>query len=115
MKRISARIVVGLGLACMVLGALDPFEGSVVILLGAGLAAAGAFVGRSAFRVPLLWAAGLVAVGVALLFGASAVGGFGGRSGRSMWWAAVLLPYPVGWLLGMSGAVRCLREKRPSP
>ena len=52
----------------------------------------------------------LVALGVGALWGLSAVGGFGGSSGRSMWWGALLLPYPAGWILGVVGAVRVLRE-----
>ena len=40
----------------------------------------------------------------------SALGGLGGESGRTIWWGLVLLPYPVGWVMGVIGAIRRLRE-----
>jgi hypothetical protein len=98
------------GLALLVLGAIDPLEGSVVILAGAAMQAVGAFFGRSRFMVLLIRAFGMIAVGVAFLFILSSLGGLGGDTGLSMWWVLVLLPYPVGWILGMVGAIRRLME-----
>jgi hypothetical protein len=40
----------------------------------------------------------------------SSFGGLGGRTGHSMWWALLLVPYPVGWLLGLFGGVRMVRR-----
>lgn len=99
-----------LGLVAMVIGALDPLEGSFVILPGTGLVALGALLGNSRHRILLYWSFVLVAVGVGALWGLSALGGLGGNSGRSNWWGLVLLPYPVGWILGLVGAIRSLRE-----
>ncbi|KUG52874.1 hypothetical protein AVL61_11645 [Kocuria rosea subsp. polaris] len=97
-----ARWLVVAGLAAMVLGALDPLEGSLVIVPGTGLAALGAFLGRSRRRVFSYWALLLVAIGVAALVGVSAVGGLGEGTGRSLWWAVlVVVPYAAGWLLGI--------------
>ena len=48
--------------------------------------------------------------GVAALWIMSAFGGIGGSTGRSMWWALVLLPYPIGWMLGLVEGYRHLRE-----
>lgn len=96
------------GLAALILGTADPLEGSLVILAAAALLAAAAFAGHLAARRQLAWALGLVALGVGIMWGLSAVGGFGGQSGRSNWWALVLLPYPIGWLLALSGALRSL-------
>ena len=56
----------------MVAGALDPLEGSVVILGGSALAAAGAFFARTRRYWLQLTAFVLVALGVAALFGLSA-------------------------------------------
>ncbi|HEX7940135.1 MAG TPA: hypothetical protein VF483_14200 [Gemmatimonadaceae bacterium] len=98
------------GLLAMVAGAVDPLEGSLLIVPGAGLVALGALLGRSRFRRSIYWSFGLVSVGVAALWGLSAVGGIGGTSGRSLWWALILLPYPIGWVMGLVGAVRKLRE-----
>jgi hypothetical protein len=98
----------------MVIGALDPLEGSLVILPGIGLVALGALLGNSRYRTLLLWSFVLVAVGVGALSGLSALGGFGGNSGRSNWWALAILPYPVGWIMGLIGAIRSLRETSKS-
>ncbi len=49
------------------------------------------------------------------LWGMSAIGGIGGSTGRSMWWALVLLPYPVGWVMGFAGVIRALREANGAP
>jgi len=94
----------------MVLGAVDPLEGSLVILPGSLLVALGAFLGRSRWLVLLMWAFILVAIGVGALFGLSALGGVGGRTGRSMWWLLVVLPYPAGWIVGLVGAVLRLKD-----
>jgi hypothetical protein len=49
-----------------------------------------------------------MAVGVAAMFVLSAFGGIGGKSGHSMWWGVLILPYPVGWLMALAGAVLAL-------
>jgi len=89
----------------MLVGALDPMEGSLVILPGSGLVALGTFLGQSerrliAYRV---WVFILIATGVGALWGLSMVGGFGGNSGRSMWWGVLILPYLIGWSMGIWG------------
>jgi len=94
----------------MLIGALDPLEGSLVILPGSGMVVLGAFLGRSRRRTLLLWGFIVLAVGVGALWGMTALGGLGGRTGRSMLWALVLLPYPVGWVMGVVGAILRLIE-----
>jgi hypothetical protein len=99
----------------MVIGAIDPLEGSLIILPGTGMVALGALLGKSRYRKFLYWSFALVAVGVGALFGVSALGGFGGRSGLSLWWAIVILPYPIGWIMAIVGAIKRLREgSKPS-
>ena len=105
-----ARTFVILGLTGMLLGAVDPLEGSLLILPTTGLAAAGSFLGKCRHYRMSCWAVMLVAVGVAALFGLSALGGVGGQSGHSIWWLMVVIPYPIGWLLGLSAAVFNLME-----
>ncbi len=105
-----SRILVIVGLIAMLVGAVDPLEGSLVILAGIGMVTLGALLGKSHHRRWLYWSFVLVAVGVAAIWGLTAVGGFGGRTGRSYWWGLTLLPYPVGWLMGLVGAIRCLRK-----
>ena len=89
----------------MLVGAIDPMEGSLVILPGSLLFAFGGLIGREERRIISyrIWVATLIALGVAALWVSSMFGGFGGETGRSMWWALVLLPYPVGWSLGVWG------------
>jgi hypothetical protein len=105
-----SRILGIVGLAGMLIGAIDPLEGSVVILPGIGLVTLGAFLGRSRHRALLLWAFVLAAIGVGTMFVLSAFGGVGGGTGRSMWWGLVIAPYPVGWIMGLVGAIRWMVE-----
>jgi len=54
-------------------------------------------------------------LGVAAMFALSSIGGIGGESGRSMWWGILILPYPVGWVMGMASLlarlVRAIRHR----
>jgi hypothetical protein len=109
MKHTHSRWLVIVGLVLMVVGVVDPMEGSVVILAGSILAALGAFGSRTRYRLPVA-AAVLIAIGVGALFGMSALGGVGGNTGRSIWWLLLCLPYAIGWILGLIGAARTLRE-----
>ncbi|MBU1694437.1 MAG: hypothetical protein KJ726_06800 [Verrucomicrobia bacterium] len=105
-----SNILVFVGLIAMLVGVIDPLEGSLIILLGSGLVALGAFLGKSRYRKLLGWSFALVVVGMGALWGLSAVGGLGGSTGRSMWWALLLLPYPVGWIMGLVGVILRLIE-----
>lgn len=109
-RTLWARILVTLGGIAMLLGAVDPLEGSLLILPGSGLIALGTFIGQSQRRVIRywLWVFGLIAVGVAAMFVLSAFGGIGGKNGHSMWWGVLVLPYPVGWLMALVGALLAL-------
>ena len=100
-RTLWARILVTLGGIAMLLGTVDPLEGSLLILPGSGLIALGTFIGKSQRSVIRywLWVCGLIAVGVAAMFVLSAFGGIGGKSGHSMWWGVLILPYPVGWFM----------------
>ena len=114
-RTLWARILVTLGGIAMLLGTVDPLEGSLLILPGSGLIALGTFIGKSQRNVIRywLWVFGLIAVGVAAMFVLSAFGGIGGESGHSMWWGIFILPYPAGWLMalvgGIAGLVRFLK------
>ncbi len=97
----------------MVAGAIDPLEGSLLILPGSGFVALGAWLGRQsrAWLTYWLWVFGLIATGVGAMFVLSAFGGIGGRSGHSMWWGLLLIPYPIGWLMGIVGLIVRLIKK----
>jgi hypothetical protein len=100
------------GLVAMIAGALDPLEGSVVVLAGAASLTIGATIAQSR-QAPRLWLAlGLIVAGVAALWGFSALGGIGGTSGRSMWWGLTMLPFPIGWVVGLIGGWRRMQELR---
>jgi len=45
----------------------------------------------------------------------SLFGGVGGDTGRSTWWLLTALPYPVGWVMSLLGAVRLLIESFRKP
>jgi hypothetical protein len=92
------------GVLLMLIGALDLLEGAVVILVGTCLAALGARLAPARGDPLRAWAFPLVAAGVAALLGLTVAGGFGGDSGRSAWWGLALLPYAIGWALGLLGA-----------
>jgi hypothetical protein len=94
----------------MLLGTVDPLEGSMLILPGSGLVALGMVLGGKESRmfVYWVWVFILIAVGVGAMFGLSAVGGIGGKSGHSMWWGILILPYPAGWLMALAGAICAL-------
>ena len=112
-----SNILVIAGLLAMLVGAIDPLEGSFIILPGSGLVALGAFLGKSRYRIFLYWAFTLTAVGVGAMVVLSMFGGIGGSTGRSMWWGLLILPYPVGWITGLVGAILKLIEsfKQPAP
>ena len=102
-----SRILKVVGGIAMLLGTLDPLEGSLLILPGSGLVTLGTFVGkgqRSVLRY-WVWVFILIAVGVGAMVVLSAFGGIGGKSGHSMWWGVLVLPYPVGWIMGFVGAI----------
>ena len=102
-----SRILKIAGAVAMLVGTLDPMEGSVLILLGSGLVALGVFLRSKDRRTAIYWtwAFILIAIGVGAMFALSTMGGIGGRSGHSMWWGVLILPYPVGWLMALLGAV----------
>lgn len=104
------RLLLAGSLVVMVVAAIDPLEGSVLILAGAVLAAFAAVKLHSPHRGPACAGAVLLAIGVSALWGLSAVGGFGGDTGRtSLWWLA-LIPYPVGWIVALMSAAMAVHD-----
>jgi hypothetical protein len=110
-----ARVIVIGGVTAMLVGAVDPLEGCAVVLLGVALAAFGAALGRSRYRTLLVGALALTAMGVVAMVALSWAGGIGGQSGHSMWWAALIVPYPLGWLLALVGAALILTDSLRRP
>jgi hypothetical protein len=80
----------------MLVGAVDPLEGSFVILPSIGLAAFGTHISKSRHKGLLAWSIALVALGVAAMAVLGWLGGIGGNSGKSMWCGLFVLAYPAG-------------------
>lgn len=109
-RSIAAQALVFIGFSAMIAGILDPLEGSLVILAGVVLVTIGAAMTRSRHTRLLSSSLVFTAVGVSALWALSAVGGFGGTTGRSIWWGLALLPYPLGFIAAIVGAAKKLRE-----
>ena len=106
-----SRSMLWIGTAALVAGVADPLEGSLIIVAGAAAVMVAAHLRHLPVRRQLDGGVALAALGVAVLWAMSEIGGIGPSTGRSYWWALLLLPYPLGWLLSLSGAVRALRER----
>jgi len=93
------------GYIVMLVGAIDPMEGSLLILPGSGLVALGTYLADEERKIFIyrLWVFFLIVIGVAALFGFSLLGGIGSTTAYSMWWGLLIVPYPIGWSMGIWG------------
>ncbi|MDD5528667.1 MAG: hypothetical protein PHX21_01400 [bacterium] len=111
-----SRVMIVVGSIFMILGIVDPLEGSLLILPASGMVLFGTFLDKNRRSLFRYWRFIfiMIAVGVGALFGWSAVGGFG-PGAHSWWWGLTVLPYPIGWILGfaniISGSVEFLKRK----
>jgi len=95
------RIIYIAGVIALIIGAIDPLEGSVVISGGSVLIALSAYLLHDRHLKIFLAATIMIIVGVSFLFYFSSLGGFGGTSTLSWWWGTLILPYPAGWLMSI--------------
>jgi hypothetical protein len=105
-RNLWSQILVIVGGIGMVVGAVDPLEGSLLILPGSGLLALGTYLGRAERRAIAykVWAFVLIAIGFGGMWGLTAIGGIGGSTGRSLWWGLLaFLPFLIGWNTGIWG------------
>jgi hypothetical protein len=110
--RIS-RILYITGIVAIIAGALDPLEGSVIILAGSALITLSTFLIKDRYRIIFLISFLLIALGVFFLFRISSRGGFGGTSSLSWWWGLLIIPYPAGWLTTIIlMGIRTIKNKR---
>ena len=100
-----ARILLIAGYLAMLIGAIDPMEGSFIILPGSGLLVLSSYLaGQQRSTVIFrMWVFFLILFGVAALWLLSALGGIGGDSAYSMWWGLLMLTFPIGWSMGIWG------------
>lgn len=97
----------------LVIGVLDPLEGSLIIVAGSIVLAIIVHLKHDFQRKLFLAAAIMIVIGVFFLFYFSSLGGFGGSSALSWWWMALIVPYPVGWLMIITLLIwRSIRMRR---
>ena len=92
------RVIYIVGVVALIIGAIDPLEGSVLIIAGSALLALSTYVTSDRhskiFTISLI----MIVIGVSFLFYFSSIGGFGGTSTLSWWWGLLILPFPIGWI-----------------
>lgn len=100
-----SRVLRNSGSIAMLAGAIDPLEGSILILAGSVLTALGTLLGKYERRVVIyrISVFVLIAFGVGAMWGLSNLGGIGGSTGSSYWWGILILPYLIGWYMGLWG------------
>lgn len=101
-----------IGLIGLLGGAVDPLEGSIVILVASALVALGTHRMRSRHRLLAIWGLVLLLLGFAAMWTLTAIGGVGGSTGHSAWWATLVAPFVVGWVMGVVAGVRTLLDRR---
>ena len=101
------------GVVALIIGVIDPLEGSVVIAVGIAMLALSAYLRHDRHRNIFLLALVLILVGVVGMFYLSSLGGIGGSSALSWWWGLFILPYPIGWLTAIvTLIVRAMQKPR---
>lgn len=95
------RVIYIIGVIVLIIGALDPLEGSVLIAAGSALIAFSTYLTHDRHRKIFFVSLIMIITGVFFIFYLSSLGGIGGSSGRSWWWGVLVLPYPVGWLMSI--------------
>lgn len=104
-RSLWSRVLIAVGSVGMIVGAIDPLEGSLIILPGSLLVMLGSILsqGKRQWITYRVWIFILIAIGVGAMWGLTMAGGFGGTSGHSMWWGVLILPYLIGWSMGIWG------------
>ena len=92
------RVIYIIGVIALIIGVIDPLEGSVVIATGSALVVLSTFLTHDRHWKIFLASLIMIVIGVFFLFYLSSLGGFGGKSTLSWWWGTLVLPYPIGWL-----------------
>lgn len=113
-KKISFhKVIFILGVIALIIGAIDPLEGSIIILFGSVMIALSTGLSKDKFRYYFLVLFIMILFGFGFLFYFSSLGGFGGESTLSWWWGLLILPYPIGWLATIILLIiRAMRNKK---
>jgi len=105
------RLIFTIGVIATIIGAIDPLEGSLIIVLGSIFISFATFYSHDRHRKVFAISSIMIVLGVSLMFYLSHLGGFGGDSDLSWWWALLIIPYPIGWLTLLSTLVYRLFKK----
>lgn len=95
------RVIYLIGVIGLIIGALDPLEGSALIAAGSALIALSTYLTHDRHRKIFLVSLIMIIIGVFFIFYLSSLGGIGGSSKLSWWWGILVLPYPIGWLMSI--------------
>lgn len=107
------RVIYIIGIIALIIGALDPLEGSVVIGSGSALIALSSYLTHDRHWKIFLASFVMILIGVFFLFYLSSLGGFGGTATLSWWWGTLILPYPIGWLISIVILIiRAVKKKK---
>ena len=87
-----------IGVVVLIIGAIDPLEGSVLILVGSALITFSTHKTQDRHWKIFATTFLMIVIGVFFLFYFSSLGGFGEHSALSWWCGTLVLPYPIGWL-----------------
>jgi multisubunit Na+/H+ antiporter MnhB subunit len=95
------RLIYIFGIVALIIGAIDPLEGSVIISIGCILIGLSTYITQDRHWKIFMASLVMILFGVFFLFYFSSLGGFGGTSTLSWWWGTLILPYPFGWLMAI--------------
>ncbi|MBS1537374.1 MAG: hypothetical protein JST20_06460 [Bacteroidetes bacterium] len=95
------RVIYIIGVIGLLIGILDPMEGSIVIAFGSVFITISTYLTKDKYYKLFLISSLSILFGVFFLFYLSSLGGFGGKSTLSWWWGSLILPYPLGWLMSI--------------
>jgi hypothetical protein len=92
------RVIYFVGVVALIIGAIDPLEGSLLIIAGSALLALSAYVNSDRHSKIFTTSLIMIVIGVFFMFYFSSIGGFGGTSKLSWCWVLLILPFPIGWI-----------------
>ena len=107
------RILYVAGLVALIVGAIDPLEGSIIIAAGSIMLAISTFMSQDIHRKLFALLALCVCLGVITIWYVSSLGGF--DPATDWWWWVGIAPYPLGWIATIALIlVRWFRQAKPS-
>jgi hypothetical protein len=98
MKKIEnwPRIIFIAGVIALIIGAIDPLEGSLIIALGSLLLAISTHISSDRHREQFRLFAWMICIGVGAIWYVSSLGGYDPKN--EWWWWVAIAPYPLGWI-----------------